>query len=143
VRACAKRKTFGALGSLCFHDFILGYKDHATALIAEPQLGGLTICLVDDRILQIRAGIATPGNTDDVGVNWRQQAPDTLVSSPLPDPPSRRAIPPSIALDAASHAKSSSPITTVLSRCVIPSPESSISAYRREAFVTAIIGIFV
>jgi hypothetical protein len=34
---------------------------------------------------------------------------DRIVSSLLPGPPSRRAIPPSIALDAASHAKSSSP----------------------------------
>ena len=62
-----------------------GYKDDATALIAEPQFGGLAMCLIDDRILQIRAGIVTPGN--DVGVNWREQALDTLVSSRLHNPP--------------------------------------------------------
>ncbi|WP_315742202.1 MULTISPECIES: beta family protein [unclassified Bradyrhizobium] len=38
------------------------YKAHAAALIAEPQFGGLSRCWGDDRILQIRAGTATPGN---------------------------------------------------------------------------------
>jgi hypothetical protein len=107
----------------------------ATALIAEPQFGVLAMCLVDDRILQIRAGIVTPGN--DVGVNWREQALDTLVSSRLHNPPLQVSHWMRLAMGkfVADY--------TVLSRCVIPSPESSISAYRREAFVTAIIGIFV
>ena len=38
------------------------YKAHAAALVAEPQFGGLSMCWGDDRILQIRAGTATPGN---------------------------------------------------------------------------------
>ena len=111
-----------------------GYKDDATALIAEPQFGGLAMCLVDDRILQIRVCI-TPGN--DVGVNWREQALDTLVSSRFHNPPLQVSHWMRLAMGkfVADY--------TVLSRCVIPSPESSISAYRREAFETAIIGIFV
>jgi len=38
------------------------YRGHATALIAEPKFGGLSMCWGDDRILQISAGTATSGN---------------------------------------------------------------------------------
>ncbi|MBR1156264.1 hypothetical protein JQ575_37485 [Bradyrhizobium sp. JYMT SZCCT0428] len=38
------------------------YKGHAAALVAEPKFGGLPVCWGDDRILQINAGSATPGN---------------------------------------------------------------------------------
>jgi hypothetical protein len=38
------------------------YKDHAKALAAEAQFGGLTMCWGDSRILQIGAGATTAGN---------------------------------------------------------------------------------
>jgi hypothetical protein len=38
------------------------YRAHAAALVNEPQFGGLNMCWGDDRIEQIRAGTATPGN---------------------------------------------------------------------------------
>ncbi|KRR04443.1 hypothetical protein CQ10_17140 [Bradyrhizobium valentinum] len=58
-----------------------GYKDDATALIGEPQFGALAMCLVNYRILQIRAGTATPGNRTMWAPIGSQHALDTLSAS--------------------------------------------------------------